>query len=84
MARMEFHMLYILVFRESRLSMVTVVWLLVMHISEAIQDFIACSEHVHLIDTKVTDNKHLVCSGVSAGGLLIGSIMNMRGDRQLF
>ena len=33
-----------------------------------------------MTDIGLTDNKHLVCEGGSAGGLLMGSIMNMRPD----
>ncbi len=38
-------------------------------------DFIACSQH--LIDHKYTSADHLYASGGSAGGLLVGAIMNM-------
>ena len=41
-------------------------------------DFIACAEH--LIQEKYTSNQHLVMSGGSAGGLLMGAVMNMRPD----
>lgn len=38
-------------------------------------DFIACSEH--LINENYTTSEHLYASGGSAGGLLMGAIMNM-------
>ena len=41
-------------------------------------DFIAACEH--LIAEKYTSSEKLVVSGVSAGGLLIGSVVNMRPD----
>ncbi|RHZ39609.1 hypothetical protein DYB26_010820 [Aphanomyces astaci] len=41
-------------------------------------DFIACAEH--LVATKVTSPSHMTCEGVSAGGLLIGAVLNMRPD----
>ncbi|RLO12450.1 hypothetical protein DYB28_000391 [Aphanomyces astaci] len=41
-------------------------------------DFIACAEH--LIATKVTSPSHMTCEGSSAGGLLIGAVLNMRPD----
>ncbi|UCC43969.1 MAG: S9 family peptidase, partial [Candidatus Zixiibacteriota bacterium] len=41
-------------------------------------DFIACAEH--LIAEKYTDSEHLVISGGSAGGLLVGAVLNMRPD----
>jgi oligopeptidase B len=41
-------------------------------------DFIACSEF--LIQEKYTSNKHLYAMGGSAGGLLVGAVMNMRPD----
>ena len=39
-------------------------------------DFIACAEYV--IEQKYTSPEKLVVSGVSAGGLLIGAVINMR------
>jgi len=39
-------------------------------------DFIACAEH--LINNMYTSPDHLVISGGSAGGLLIGAVLNMR------
>ena len=39
-------------------------------------DFIACAKH--LIDEKYTSPQHLYAMGGSAGGLLIGSVINMR------
>ncbi len=41
-------------------------------------DFIACGEH--LIDKKYTSKGHLYASGGSAGGLLMGAVMNMAPD----
>lgn len=41
-------------------------------------DFIACAEH--LIAEKYTSPDNLVISGVSAGGLLMGAVTNMRPD----
>lgn len=41
-------------------------------------DFIACTEH--LISLRYTSNDKLVISGGSAGGLLIGAVINWRGD----
>lgn len=41
-------------------------------------DFIACAEH--LILEKYTSNAHLYAMGGSAGGLLMGAVMNMRPD----
>lgn len=38
-------------------------------------DFIACSKHV--IDEKYTSSEHLYAEGGSAGGLLMGAIINM-------
>lgn len=38
-------------------------------------DFIACAKH--LIDQKFTSSKHLYAQGGSAGGLLMGAVMNM-------
>jgi oligopeptidase B len=39
-------------------------------------DFIACAEH--LINEKYTSSSHLGINGGSAGGLLIGAVINMR------
>jgi oligopeptidase B len=39
-------------------------------------DFIACAEH--LIKTNYTSPQHLVTSGGSAGGLLMGAVLNLR------
>ncbi|KAF0774970.1 hypothetical protein AaE_001330, partial [Aphanomyces astaci] len=41
-------------------------------------DFIACAEH--LVATKVTSPSHMTCEGGSAGGLLMGAVLNMRPD----
>jgi oligopeptidase B len=41
-------------------------------------DFIACAEH--LIDNGYTSNDRLVISGGSAGGLLVGAVLNIRPD----
>ena len=41
-------------------------------------DFIACAEH--LIEKKYTAPSHLAIEGRSAGGLLIGAVLNMRPD----
>lgn len=42
------------------------------------QDFISCGEA--LIESKVTTASQLACEGRSAGGLLIGAVLNMRPD----
>ena len=39
-------------------------------------DFIACAQH--LIDEKYTDAEHICAMGGSAGGLLMGAVVNMR------
>lgn len=41
-------------------------------------DFIACAEH--LIEQQWTSPDHLVIAGGSAGGLLMGAVLNMRPD----
>lgn len=41
-------------------------------------DFITCSEH--LIESRFADKKNLFAEGRSAGGLLMGAIINMRPD----
>lgn len=41
-------------------------------------DFIACAEH--LIEKRMTEPSQLACEGRSAGGLLIGAVLNMRPD----
>ncbi|MFH1725863.1 MAG: S9 family peptidase, partial [Elusimicrobiota bacterium] len=41
-------------------------------------DFIACSEH--LIKEGYTSSGHLYAAGASAGGLLMGAVLNMRPD----
>ena len=40
------------------------------------KDFIACSEH--LITKKYTSSDKLIIEGASAGGLLVGAVLNMR------
>jgi oligopeptidase B len=42
------------------------------------QDFVSCAEA--LIEAKVTTPQQLACEGRSAGGLLIGAVLNMRPD----
>lgn len=46
------------------------------HKQNSFDDFIACAEH--LIAEGVTDSAHLAISGGSAGGLLIGAVLNQR------
>lgn len=46
------------------------------HKQNSFDDFIACAEH--LIAEGVTDRAHLAISGGSAGGLLIGAVLNQR------
>lgn len=41
-------------------------------------DFIACAEH--LIQNRYTSPEHLAIMGGSAGGLLVGAVLNMRPD----
>ena len=41
-------------------------------------DFIACAEH--LIEQKYTSRERLAIEGASAGGLLIGAVLNIRPD----
>ncbi|MEP0711308.1 MAG: S9 family peptidase [Algoriphagus sp.] len=41
-------------------------------------DFITCAEH--LIEEKYSSSEHLYAMGGSAGGLLMGSVMNLRPD----
>ncbi|MFQ5649876.1 MAG: S9 family peptidase [bacterium] len=48
------------------------------HKKNTFTDFIACAEH--LIAENYTDSQHLVISGGSAGGLLMGAVLNMRPD----
>lgn len=43
-----------------------------------LQDFIACAEH--LVATGWTTKGRIVAEGGSAGGLLMGAIVNMRPD----
>lgn len=42
------------------------------------EDFVACAQH--LVDTKRTTAKQMTCEGRSAGGLLMGAVLNMRPD----
>ncbi|WP_312932481.1 S9 family peptidase [Pseudomonas sp.] len=46
------------------------------HKQNTFDDFIACAEH--LINTGVTTAERLAISGGSAGGLLIGAVLNLR------
>lgn len=46
------------------------------HKHNTFSDFIACAEH--LIDSNYTDSRRLVIAGGSAGGLLIGNVLNQR------
>ncbi len=41
-------------------------------------DFIACAEH--LIEDKTTSKEQIIISGGSAGGLLVGAVLNQRPD----
>lgn len=47
-----------------------------LHKKNTFSDFIACAEH--LIDQKWTASDRLIISGGSAGGLLMGAVINMR------
>lgn len=47
-----------------------------MHKMNTFTDFIACAEH--LIVQKYTSSEHLAIEGGSAGGLLMGAVVNMR------
>ncbi|MGL5881247.1 MAG: S9 family peptidase, partial [Xenococcaceae cyanobacterium] len=49
-----------------------------LHKKNTFTDFIACAEH--LIQTKWTSSQHLAINGGSAGGLLMGAVLNMRPD----
>lgn len=49
-----------------------------LHKKNTLTDFVAAAEH--LIAQKYTSTERLVISGASAGGLLIGSVVNMRPD----
>lgn len=46
------------------------------HKSNTFSDFIACAEH--LVESKLTSSAQLVVAGGSAGGLLIGNVINQR------
>ncbi|MGL5793784.1 MAG: S9 family peptidase, partial [Waterburya sp.] len=47
-----------------------------LHKKNTFTDFIACAEH--LIQAKWTSSQHLAINGGSAGGLLMGAVLNMR------
>jgi oligopeptidase B len=49
-----------------------------LHKRNTFTDFIACAEY--LINQKYTDKQHLFAMGASAGGLLMGAVLNMRPD----
>jgi oligopeptidase B len=49
-----------------------------LHKKNTFTDFIACAEYV--IDQKYTSSDELVIGGGSAGGLLMGAVVNMRPD----
>ena len=49
-----------------------------LHKRNSFSDFIACAEH--LIGERYTSPDHLAVQGGSAGGLLIGAVLNMRPD----
>lgn len=49
-----------------------------LHKKNTFTDFIACAEY--LIDRGWTSREHLAISGGSAGGLLMGAVMNLRPD----
>ncbi len=49
-----------------------------LHKRNTFTDFITCAEH--LIAEKYTDTGHLFAMGGSAGGLLMGAVVNMRPD----
>jgi oligopeptidase B len=49
-----------------------------LHKKNTFTDFIACAEH--LITQKWTSPNHLAISGGSAGGLLMGAVVNLRPD----
>ncbi|MDX1827924.1 MAG: S9 family peptidase [Lutibacter sp.] len=49
-----------------------------LHKTNTFTDFISCGKH--LISEKYTSEKHLYASGGSAGGLLMGAIINMQPD----
>jgi oligopeptidase B len=49
-----------------------------LHKKNTFTDFIACAEH--LAETGFTSPEHLYAQGGSAGGLLMGAIVNMRPD----
>ncbi len=49
-----------------------------LHKKNTFTDFVACAEH--LITEKYTSQDKLIINGVSAGGLLIGAVTNMRPD----
>ncbi|UCE25949.1 MAG: S9 family peptidase [Candidatus Zixiibacteriota bacterium] len=51
---------------------------MLLHKRNTFSDFIACAEY--LIEQNYTSPDHLVIDGGSAGGLLIGAVVNMRPD----
>ncbi|OQR98719.1 serine protease family S09A [Achlya hypogyna] len=46
--------------------------------AKTFSDFVSCAEH--LVATKMTQPSLLTCEGRSAGGLLMGAVLNMRPD----
>ncbi len=48
------------------------------HKMNTFTDFIACAEH--LVSTGHADRRRLYCMGGSAGGLLVGAVLNLRPD----
>ncbi len=48
------------------------------HKKNTFRDFISCAEH--LVQERYTNSDRIAISGGSAGGLLMGAVLNMRGD----